>query len=209
MKTNSKKIFLLIFIAVILVVIIALVSYAYFNSDLSDKDTNNHTIYVGDNFTLSSEGSTSELYNVSDFDMFGVSYDVVAYDKNTTLNITLENDDSEKSVTCDFAYAWRWDAESEGDYVKTASEKKEFTVTLDNGSKTGEEQQVPDYTDTTSNLGTGTITIGPKTGDTNTTTITVNINTKFYNLSEVNQEGHRNKSYMGGVIIQNATCTQE
>ncbi len=207
MNSSNKRLYLLIIIAVALVSIIASISYGYFNSDLSNRNVGNYTIVLGEDYTLSTSGGNPVNYNVSDSDMFGVSYDVEAANNTSTLNITLKNDGSQ-TVTCTYSFAWRWDTTG-SNYTKSqgaTGEQKEFTVSIsgDSLNGVGQEQQVPDYNSGT--LSYPQQSISANAGQSTTQQVSVNI--KFYNLANVDQSGHMGNTYKGGVIIDNASCTK-
>ncbi len=209
MNSSNKRLYLLIIIAVALVSIVASISYGFFSSDLNNKNIGNYTIVLGDDYTLSTNGGNPVNYTVNDADMFGVSDNIVAVNKNSTLNIILENKGT-GSVTCTYDFIWRWDTTT-GQYTKSlgvdGSTKKEFTVTITGTGMTnqsGQEQQIPDFSGPSTVLGKGSITA---TGG-NTTNQQADINIKFYNLSDVDQQGHKGKNYKGGIVLSNVTCTK-
>lgn len=201
MKNSNKKILLMVVIAVCLIAVIASISYGYFDSNLDNHNVGNYVVYLGENFTLSTNSGAPVNVNVNDFTTFGTSVDQEMVNNTTNLNIILDNNTGQ-NVTCTYDYVWRWDNTS-GQYTKSEgvddSTNKEYTVKVGNGNE--EEKQLPDYNNTLK-IGNSTIT-SSTTGETNQT---VPVTIKFYNLASVDQSTHQGKSYRGGVILDNITC---
>ncbi len=200
MKNSNKKILLMVVIAVCLIAVIASISYGYFDSNLDNHNVGNYVVYLGENFTLSTNSGAPVNVNVNDFTTFGTSVDQEMVNNTTNLNIILDNNTGQ-NVTCTYDYVWRWDSTS-GNYTKSTGvtgNTKEYTVKVGNSNK--EEQQLPDYNNTLV-IDNGTITAS----GTNNNTVTVPVTIKFYNLASVDQSKHKAQSYRGGVILDNITC---
>ncbi len=200
MKSINKKIIFLIIVAAILVSIVISISYGYFD----DEDIGNYVVYLGDNYTLSTESDGIDTIDIDNLNNFGANsnQELVNYDVN--LNVILDNN-SDKNVTCTYDFAWRWDM-SNSEYVKSENVDginiKEYTVAIDSS----EEKQVPDYNADTMRIDVNSSNI---TAISNSKEINrLQIKIKFYNIAGINQSMHQGKKYKGGVVLDNVTCTE-
>ena len=199
---ESKKRNLIILISIVLVLMITLIgfSFAYFaiNNTVTNNLNTNVNIAGGNlvNFTVTGSGNLN--VNVSGANMLNGTINSVAGTNTTTLTVSLQSDDN---ITCTYDIVWSWNS-GYNSYTKTTYSGNEFTVSgTSNQSQTLSEVQLPNYSTSTTTLGSYSITAN------NTTTSQVwTFTGNFYNIN-ANQDNHAGHTYSGKIAIANSTCT--
>lgn len=194
MKKN--KYLYIIFLIVIGLLAIFASSYAFFAMDVSDT-VGNYEVVFDDKYRFTVTGTQSDDITVSDFAMFGAGTQQVAASFTHDLTISLENLIDKSPVNCTYDYVWRWDTTKDG-YKKSTGATFEYTI-----KGPFSEQNVPDYDAASFVLGSGSINLP---SNEQKVTKQISITSTFYNLADIDQSVHANKSYKGGVIIDNIRC---
>lgn len=195
--TNKRYLYGIIAITILSMIAFAS-SYAFFSVDTQNTIVGNYEAIFDDKYRFSVSGTSSDSIIVSDFDMFGVNEDKIVVDKSHDITISIENLVDTVATQCTYDYVWRWDM-THDNYQKSSGATYEYMVS---GPFTS--VNVPDYDADSFVLGSSSISLQAGQ-DTNSKTVT--INTKFYNLGSVDQGGHANHTYKGGVIIDNISCS--
>lgn len=193
---KNKTIYMLSVIALLLLAIGG--SYAYFAINQNIGRLSNFVVDFSDDYNLTVEGIKTSNITISDIAMFGASEDKEVYNETADFTVKIEDLTTESTgITCNYDYVWRWDL-TKDNYKKSTGAELEYTVEGPFAL-----QNVPDYDSYSFVLGSDKIVVAPGAS---TATKVVQITTKFYNLGTVDQSGHSNKSYQGGVVIDNVDC---
>jgi len=199
MKNENRKAITYIILSIImLIVIVALFTYAYFDGNI---DTDNYlelnvTVAEGVSAEFAATGQNDITVEVSGEKMLMDGVGAATGSGETSIDITLE---SPMDVFCTYDLYWVWDSDSPNAYTKTNSPENEFTIAGTNGTNSLVETQLPN---STTELKLGTYSIETKKSTTNQSW---NFIAKFYNIN-ANQDAHADKTYKGLIEVRNGVC---
>ena len=197
----KRKDIIAIVVSFVLIVLIVGLSYAYFalNTNLTNNISQNLTFNEDYSFDVEVSNRTANPFTITNTDMIysGIDEVVANTSENFIINVT---NNSEDTLYCTYDIVWEWQSGTGlSNYTISSGPTKEYTVFWN-----GTEVQVPNYNASTFVLGEhGTGAVASGTSE----TFVVPFETRFYNLADVDQSGHFNKTYLGYAKIDNVVCS--
>ena len=197
----KRKDIIAIVVSFVLIVLIVGLSYAYFalNTNLTNNISQNLTFNEDYSFDVEVSNRNANPFTITNTDMIysGIDEVVANTSENFIINVT---NNSEDTLYCTYDIVWEWQSGTGlSNYTISSGATKEYTA-----SWNGIEVQVPNYNASSFVLGEhGTGAVASGTSE----TFVVPFETKFYNLADVDQSGHFNKTYLGYAKIDNVACS--
>ncbi len=223
MKKNNIALLIISLIAI--ASMLGYVSYSIIAMGITNDEYNVFaTTSSGLVFTAS--GGNNFTNNVTDNSMALPNEDTVVVSTSDTVNVTLETD-GKKGICCSYDIEWIWDTDEKNQYTLSTGANNEFVLegqfTTSYNATSGEivsvssdgtgnfTKQVPNYNSDDKKMHSGnicnTINAQEKTISKKVTQ-SYTLQTKFYNLKDINQDALKGKTFKGHIQISNVKCTK-
>ena len=199
----KRKDIIIMIATFILITIIVSLSFAFFaiNTNLVDNVAQNVSFFDQYSANVEVSNRNATPITITNTDMLWSGKDELVANSNETFIINITND-SNVPLYCTYSLVWEWKSGTGlSNYTISTGATNEYTV-----SWAGNEAQVPNYD--ADSFVIGKHAIGPIAAS-SSQSFNLEVETRFYNLADVDQSAHYNKSYLGYVKIGNISCNND
>lgn len=223
MKKNNVALLIISLIAI--ASMLGYVSYSIIAMGITNDEYNVFAT-ASNGLVFTAEGGGNFNNNVTDDNMTQGEENKVVVSTSDTVNVTLETD-GQKGICCSYDIEWIWDEDSKNQYTLSTGANNEFvlegqfttsynavggeTVSVSSDGTGNFTKQVPNYNAEDKKMHSGnicnTINAQEKTISTKVTQ-SYTLQTKFYNLKDINQDALKGKTFKGHIQISNVKCTK-
>ncbi|MBR4230563.1 MAG: hypothetical protein IKR74_00165 [Bacilli bacterium] len=210
-NNRPKKAYIVIIASIILLVLIGIASYSFFNiGNLSVSNVVNlNAVTEENNMVFDTLGGNTSL-NVTIDNMLESAAGTIAAENTTTLNVTFQANTS-YSVVCSYDIVWEWTSTDKYQTHTSGVTENEITIHAEldgNGAEgTNNIQSETDLADFVGSQTSKTVVSRAAIASTGSTanTVTWYLTTRFYNV-DADQSTLAGKNYTGRFKVTNVDC---